>query len=162
MRKMTKTERHKQYASALAEALQAGAQAGTGATPRPMVVGSPKNLVGSLVGGNDGGFDPEQPTYYVADGVCGFAWLQVKGRQFNNWLTGTVASASPASEVLAGYGELVSEPRPDSYYGGVSVWVRGYGQSMQRKEAFAGAVARSLSAANLEGLDTVYSMSRMD
>ena len=48
--------------------------------------------------------------------------------------------------------------RPDSYYGGVSVWVGGYNQSMERKAAHASAMAKVFADAGINA----YSMSRMD
>lgn len=155
---------HKKFAEAVRQADQAGRQAVAGTTPTPMLVGTPKNMMASLTGGDDGGFDETQPVYYVADGVCGFAWVNVKadateGRKFLNWLKGSVKSSSPARQVLAD--APVGEPRADSYYKGVSVWVSGYGQSMQRKEAYGQAFARVLNEAGIDGLKS-YCMSRMD
>ena len=39
--------------------------------PTPMVVGSPTTPLGSDI-------DYDKKTYYVADGVCGFAWINIK------------------------------------------------------------------------------------
>jgi hypothetical protein len=128
-----------------------------------MVVGTPKDPVGSLLGGDGGGFDLTQPVYFEPDGVCGFAWVNCKatateGRQFLNWLKGTVKTDAPAKDVLD---PVLGEPRTDSYYKGVSVWVRGFDQSMQKKEAFGQAFALVLRESGVEGLDA-YCMSRMD
>lgn len=46
--------------------------------PTPMYVGTPKNMMGSLMGGDDGGFDPAKPVYRVNSGVCGFAWIKIR------------------------------------------------------------------------------------
>jgi hypothetical protein len=76
----------------------------------------------------------------VMDGVCGFAWLTFSdGRKsFPRW----------AQKVgLARKG----------YYG-VSIWVSDYGQSMERKEAFAQAAAEVLREAGVR----CYAQSRMD
>src|SRR5215471_2990569 len=53
----------------MARAAEAGAEAYEAARPVPMVVGTPKDMMASLMGRDDGGFDPNEPTYYVADGV---------------------------------------------------------------------------------------------
>jgi hypothetical protein len=152
---------HKKFQLAVREATAAGNAAVEAAHVAPMVVGTPRDMGASLMGDDSGGFDPNEPVYYVADGPCGFAWVNVKakateGRQFMNWLKGSVKSTAPASEVLNGLG--VHSP---SYYGGLDLWVRGFGQSMQKKEAFAQAFSDSLNAAGFDGLVT-YSMSRMD
>lgn len=119
----------------------AGKAAAEAARPTPMMVGTPKNFLGSLMGGDDGGFDPDQPTYYVAEGVCGFAWVTVRPAtsSFARWLK---------KNTHAGTG----------YYGGMQLWVRGYGQSMERKAAYAAAFAKVLTEAGLDA----YSESRMD
>ena len=39
--------------------------------PTPMVVGSPTTPLGSDI-------DYDKKTYYVADGICGFAWINIK------------------------------------------------------------------------------------
>ena len=58
-------------ATVYAEAHSAGMAAGNGCTPTPMVVGTPTTPLG-----NDIDYDKE--TYYVADGMCGFAWINIK------------------------------------------------------------------------------------
>ncbi len=84
-----------------------------------------------------------KPIEVVNDGVCGFAWVNIK----------------PGNSGFAKFLKNNGYARKDDYYGGVTVWVSGYNQSMQKKEAYAGAFARSLRDA---GFDRVYSMSRMD
>lgn len=106
-------------------ALNAGRAAAINATPTPMVV----------VGGGQ--------RYFVADGVCGFAWVNVKPgtSRFAKWLV---------SEKLA----------RKSYSGGVDIWISDYDQSMQRKEAHAHAMANSLQQEFLEL--KINGQSRMD
>ena len=117
------------------EAHEAGCDAVEKANVVPMIVGTP-----STTFGND--IDHSKPTYYVADGVCGFAWVNVK----------------PGNSGFAKYLKSMGRARKDSYYGGVSVWISDYNQSMQRKETYAHAFARVL---NSHGINA-YSMSRMD
>ena len=96
-----------------------------------MVVYTPKNVMGSLLGGDDGGApNPTQPIYQVNEGVCGVAWVNIKPgtSRFARWL------------IKEGYG------RSDSYRGGVNLrlWnVCGsrYSQSLTRWEAATRAVA---------------------
>ena len=83
-----------------------------------------------------------QKNYFVADGVCGFAWINIK----------------PGNCGLAKYLKNEKKARPDSYYGGVTVWVSDYGQSMQKKEAYAYAYAQVLRT---DGYNA-YAASRMD
>ena len=42
-----------------------------GCTPTPMVVGTPTTPLGDDI-------DYTKETYYVADGMCGFAWINIK------------------------------------------------------------------------------------
>ena len=47
--------------------------AGHGCTPTPMVVGTPTTPLGDDI-------DYSKDTYYVADGLCGFAWINIAAR----------------------------------------------------------------------------------
>lgn len=69
------TER--QAATLIARAEAAAKAAFESATPTPMIVGQPKDPIGSLFGGDGGGIDYSQQTYYVAGGVCGFAEVNI-------------------------------------------------------------------------------------
>ena len=64
-----------------ATAVCAGGEAGKALQPVPMLVGSAKSLFGSEM-------DHSKPVYYVADGVCGFAWVNVRpgNSAFAKWL----------------------------------------------------------------------------
>jgi hypothetical protein len=133
--------------SLLARAAEAGEKAFREAIPTTMYVGTPKDVMGSLMGGDGGGFDPNENIYEVREGVCGFGWVSVRpgGSRFARWL------------IKEGYGS------PDSYAGGVrmSLWKicgdRG-SQSLTRWEAAAYAVAEVLR----EGGITAYGESRID
>ena len=116
------------------EAYQAGLQALNVAQPTPMVVGSETHF-------NSNQIDYAKPTYYVSDGVCGFAWIVVKpaNSKFGKWLKAN------------GYA------RPH-YGGGLSIWVREGRQSLQLKEAFAYTFASVLSKYGIRA----YADSRMD
>jgi hypothetical protein len=157
------SKQHAAFQDLIRAADAAGEKAVADASIQPMLVGTPQNMMASLMGQDDGGFDPEQPVYYVADGVCGFAWINCKatateGRKFLNWLKGSVKSSKPFSAVQPA---STQEPRQDTYYKGVSIWIGGFGQSMQRKEAYGRAFAAVLNEAGIDGLST-YCMSRMD
>lgn len=117
------------------EADFAGTKAGTDASPTPMVVGSPTTPLGNDI-------DPSKPTYFVNDGVCGFAWVNIKPARgkFVSWLK------------KAGIG------RTDSYYGGYTIWVKGFGQSYERKQMYANAFAKVLKDNGI----TAYPMGRLD
>lgn len=106
------------------EALLEGRKAGEAAVPTPMgVVDGPT-------------------TWVVSDGVCGFAWVNIK------------PAYSPVAKELVRIG-LASK---DSYNGGVTVWIHEYNQSMARKEAHARAFAEILSRAGVRA----HAGSRMD
>lgn len=120
------------------EALEAGKKAWAECTPTPMVVGEAKSLFSS-------GIDYSKPTYYVADGVCGFAWVTIKPARgkFVSWLkknkigrTGTYG------------GWMISS----------NVNKSDFSQSMQRKEAFCEAFAKVLRNHGLNA----YAESRLD
>lgn len=81
-------------------------------------------------------------SWHVADGVCGFSWINVK----------------PANGKFAKYLLKLGIARKDSYYGGVCIWVSDYNQSMQRKEAYAHAFAKVLHDNGIKA----YASSRMD
>lgn len=84
---------------------------------------------------------PGSRSYYVADGVCGFAWVKVYGNcAFSRW------------------GKKMGYFEKASYGGGVELWVSDYGQCMQKKEAYAQAFAKCLQAYGLRA----YAGSRMD
>lgn len=117
------------------QAHTAGMKAGNAAAPTPMIVGTPTELFGNDI-------DPTKKTYYVSEGVCGFAWVNVKP-----------ANGKTAKELVA-----QDMARKDSYYGGVTVWVHQFNQSMVRKEAYARAFANVLETAGVRA----YAQSRMD
>lgn len=82
----------------------------------------------------------------VMGGVCGFAWVNFKmkgglGRKFGRWLIDN------------------NYARKDDYYGGCTIWIGEYGQSMARKTAHAIAMAETLRNA---GIEDAYIGSRMD
>jgi hypothetical protein len=80
-------------------------------------------------------------SYFVPDGVCGFAWVNVQKGQmkFVNFL----------KKLGKGY---------KAYHGGWDVSCHEFGQSMQRKEAYCAAYAKVLQ----EGGIKAYANSRMD
>ena len=103
--------------------------------PTPMVVGSPTTPLGSDI-------DYDKKTYYVADGVCGFAWINIK----------------PARGKLVAWLKSKGIGRKDDYYGGYTIWVKGYGQSLAKKEAYARGFVSVLDKYGFKS----YAMSRMD
>lgn len=123
------------------EADWAGRRAAEEAVPVPMVVYSPKDPLGSLLGEPEE-IDPAKPVYYVDEGVCGFAWVNVK----------------PGTSRFARWLKSHGHARSDSYYGGVTLWVHDYGQSMARKAAYAEAFAAVLVEHGVKA----YADSRMD
>lgn len=116
------------YANLLARANDAGWNAGAGSTPTPMTV------------------EGMGETWHVAEGACGFAWVNFKmksglGRKFGQWL------------IKSG------NARKDSYLGGCTIWISEHGQSIDRKSAHAAAMANVLQEA---GIADAYASSRMD
>jgi len=115
-------------------AQKAGQKAGEAFTPTPMVVGRAVGLTGNeIVPGSE---------EIVYEGVCGFAWVNVKPKN--------CSFAKFAVAGINGYHE--------SYYGGIDIWCRLFDQSMERKEAWANAFAEVLNEHGIRA----YPMSRMD
>ena len=116
------------------EAMTAGILAGNAHNPTPMVVQQHASPL------NDN--SPVVQQWQVSGGVCGFAWVNIRPAtcQFARWLKKT--------------GKVTRK----SYYGGYDLWCSEFGQSMERKEKWAGAVAKVLNDHGIKA----YSMSRMD
>jgi len=112
---------------------RAGQAAAEKMVPQAMVVSQHADVLSDA--------SPVVKQWYVPDGVCGFAWVKVMpgNSPFANWLK---------KQKLA----------RKAYGGGVDIWVSAYGQSMQKKEAYAHAFASVVSEAGFKA----YSGSRMD
>jgi hypothetical protein len=131
--KMTKRDR--EFQVIYNEARIAGLEAGRTCGVVPMVVEQHANPA------NDA--SPVTQSWFVEGGVCGFAWIKIK----------------PANSPFANWLKKNGHVRPGAAYdGGVNVWVKDFGQSMQRKEAFAYAFADVLNKAGIKA----YAQSRMD
>ncbi len=86
------------------------------------------------------GLDGKRTSYYVSDGVCGFAEVVVSGTcAFGKW--------AKAHGLMRKH-----------YPKGLSMWISDYNQSLQRKEAYAKAYTRVLVK---HGIEAHYE-SRMD
>lgn len=131
---MAKNDR--KFGAMLRSAHEAGMAAGNASTPVPMIVGDAVNILSDQI-------DYSRPTYFVEGGVCGFAWVSIKGNtSFGRWA---------AQNANSGF-------RKDSYAGGLRRSCHEFGQSMQRKEAYAMAFAKVLRD---NGIDA-HMGSRMD
>jgi hypothetical protein len=124
-----------------AEATKAAEAAALAKVPTPMVVGSPTTPFGSDV-------DFTKKTYYVASGMCGFAWINIK----------------PARGALVAYLKSVGIGSK-GYGGGWQIWCNselsptaGATQSIEIKEAAAHAAAEVLRKYGIEA----YAQSRLD
>jgi hypothetical protein len=117
---LTKNQCHNIYVEAYEAGLAAGKDADT-----------PKFIVGDAIGLSDE-IDFSKKTY-VLDGLCGFAWVNI----------------SPARGAFVNY--LKSrQVGSKGYYGGYEIWVREFGQSVDRKTAFARAFADVLNKYGIE------------
>lgn len=123
----------KECAALFAKADAAGKAAAVASVPVPMLVSERTNPL------NDS--SPVKNAWLVSEGACGFAWVTVRpgNCSFANWLKKN-AKARPA------------------YYGGTEYWISDYGQSIERKEAYASAFAKVVSDAGIKA----YSGSRLD
>lgn len=107
----------------------------------PMLVGQAKSLFSDEI-------DMTKPTEYVADGVCGFAWIDIYPTHKGNTKDGKAERKLYES---IGFTK-------DDYKKCYSLWVREFNQSMQKKETYATAYAAILQIHNIRA----YSGSRMD
>jgi hypothetical protein len=118
-----------------ARAVEAGEAAAAACTPTPMYVVERAHPLDDT--------SPIVKAYApVMAGVCGFAWINIR----------------PGNGSFARFLRAEGLGDRDSYYGGVSVRVFGYGQSYERKSAYASAFAAVLREAGVEA----YPMSRLD
>jgi len=124
------------YKKILAYAHNAGMAAGSAKVATPMT------LVESDLFDN-----PIGKTYYVPEGPCGFAWV-VTHEHGNGKFVKYLKSISDGMSVGSKY-----------YYGGYYVkWVGEFGQSIEKKEAYADAYAAVLKDHGIKA----YSGSRLD
>ena len=107
----------------------------------PMIVGQETSLFSNVI-------DRSKPTYYVADGVCGFAWVNVYPVNKGNTRAG-----KEERKILENFGF-----RKNDYEKSYQLWISEFNQSMQKKETYALAYAEVLRANGLKA----YSGSRMD
>lgn len=117
------------------KASRAGFKAFEDCNPTPMVVGTAKGLSNEI--------DRSKEMHYVSDGVCGFASIKIypaRGR-FVKWLKDMNIGYTSAQ---GGYSLNVSSAK--------------FGQSLERKEAYAKAFTKVLQNNGLEA----YVESRMD
>lgn len=117
------------------EADAAGHEAATTVVPTPMIVGTPTTVLGNDI-------DYKKQTYFVEGGVCGFAWVKI----------------FPARGAFVNYLKSIKVGSTNGYEGGYDIWVRGYGQSVTRKAAYAGAFAQVLQKYGIKA----YGDSRLD
>lgn len=122
------------FATVYEQADAAGKAAAAALKPVPMVVGQAVGIFSNEI-------DYSKPTYFVEDGVCGFAWVAFKGNtEFGRWAKKN----------------KIAKP---GYPSGLQIWISDYNQSMQLKEAYAKAFAETLRA---NGVADAYYSSRMD
>jgi hypothetical protein len=78
----------------------------------------------------------------VDDGLCGFAWINIK----------------PARGAFVNYLKAREWGSRDEYYGGYTIWVSNFNQSVTRKYAYARAFAEVLNQYGIKA----YAASRLD
>jgi hypothetical protein len=107
----------------------------------PMIVGQETSLFSNKI-------DYAKPTYFVEDGVCGFAWVDVYPVHKGNTRLG-----KEERRVLEAAGF-----RKNDYTKTYQRWISAYNQSMQKKETYAAAFAKVLRENGMKA----YSGSRLD
>lgn len=137
---MTKAERNAKFRKLWLAAHSAGLQAAAACVPTPMVVQQHANQL------DDG--SPVVKEWYVPQGVCGFAWvtLHPATSSLAHWLKATVVRSDHHSDWRR------------AYQGGLQMWVHLGGQSMEIKQAYAGAFAKVFREAGYD----CWPGSRMD
>ncbi len=110
---------------------EAGMLAGKNANPKPIIVQQHSNVLSR---------SPAVDEWFIAEGVCGFAWIRFKGTStFGKWAK---------KQKIANR----------SYPSGLSIWVGEFGQSLTRKEKYARAFVQVL----IDNGVNAQSGSRMD
>lgn len=139
--KEARERNYKVYEAALLAAAKAGLEAGNKSTPNPMIVQKHENMLDDS--------SPIEKEYFVEGGVCGFAYVIV-----------TPGTSSFARYLSSKHGWS------KYYYGGVCMSVKEYGQSYERKmayaEAYANTLDRILSENNLLGSINIMVNGRLD
>lgn len=112
-------ERYAKFAAVYDKAAAAGKAAGEAAKPATMVVTQHADPL------NDN--SPAVKQWVAPEGMCGFAWVKVSpgNSSFAKWL-------------------VKNKIARKAYYGGVDIWISAFGQSIERKEACARAMAKVL------------------
>jgi hypothetical protein len=122
------------HAALFERAHEAGMAAVEACTPTPMIVQQRANPL-----------DDRSPVVHeyepVMDGVCGFAWVNVR----------------PGNCGFARYLKAERGARK-GYYGGMEMWIHAFNQSMEKKLAYANGFAEVVRAAGIDA----YAGSRMD
>ena len=113
---------------------EAGRKAAEECKPVPMVVSQHKNMLDDN--------SPVEKEWYVADGVCGFAWVVIK----------------PGTSSFAKWAKINLPYTYRGYYGGLEISSPLMTQSMARNEAYCSAYARILREAGINA----YMHSRID
>jgi hypothetical protein len=120
---------------------EAGIKAVSDLAVVPMLVGQETSLF-------SGKIDYTKPVEYIADGVCGFAWVSVKPEHKGNTRLG-----KDERIVLEAAGFSKND-----YEKTYQLWISLFNQSMQKKEKYAAEYAKVLRANGIRA----YSGSRMD
>jgi len=116
MTKFTQQEEW-EYQIHLRDAEAAGYNAGASHQPAPMRVYQ-ADIMGNRLSEDS----------VINDGPCGFAWINIK----------------PATKRFAKWLKETGKARTDSYYGGVTIWIRDHNQSYEKKKKHAEAMASYL------------------
>lgn len=120
-----------QYGTILYRAHQAGRKAGDALKPVPMIVGDAISLTSTEI-------DYSKPTEYVADGVCGFAWVRTY-EHGNGPFVKFLKKYNYGRKTYHGGGYYITHANPSS----------SYGQGLQKKEAYCRAYAKVLNSYGL-------------
>jgi hypothetical protein len=135
----------RKYGAIIKQAHEAGMIAGEGITPVPMVIGTPTTTFGNDI-------DYTKPVEIINAGACGFAYVHIAGNtSFGRWALAKTKLAQIGSSARGLF-------RKSEYHGGLVMPVFEFGQSMERKEAYAREFARVL---DYNGV-VAHSSSRMD
>lgn len=136
MTRETRETREARFAALAARAEAAGLAAGEAAIPAPIEVYEAEGLSNRRAEGGR--------SWYVSEGVCGFAWIKVRPA------TSSFARWARASNLALREWDGSTYPAwGTAYGGGLSRSVYEFGQSLTRKEAFARAYAATLREAGI-------------
>lgn len=137
--KEERVSRENRFGQIIGAALARAHNDGEAHSPTPMIVEQHQDMLDDS--------SPVKKSWFVEQGVCGFVWVNLK----------------PATSSFCRFLQKKAPGwKRDSYYGGLTYWVFQFGQSYEKKVAFARELAKALNEHQEETKTHAVSMNRLD